>query len=409
MKALLTALVVLCTAAPAFAQKVRLDDVVRNLRNPDPRARMDALETLQEANHFDAIPAIAPLINDPIDDIQLAAIATELSFFTVDDIRARKRVAFFIETRGGGGRAESAFDAGPLAVWPRVIPPQLSSNLLKAIDDENPKVRIEAIYAFGAIAQASPAPPTPEVVEALIKALDHYDPAIRQAAARVSGRLKAPGMGAALINAVNDSQQPVRFAAMRALGDIREKTAIQALTQQVEYYKKGEGAWAALDALARIGDSASAALFKSRLTDRDEYIRRAAAEGLGRAGDASEIATLELGATKDGSAMVRLAMRFALQKLGRDSVVQILDELDNDKLLPQVAEYVFELGPAIVPELVKRLADPDNSIRGNAAVILGAVGTTEHVAALGALAQDHDRDVRRAAERAIERIKLRGA
>ena len=409
MKALLTSLIVLLTVAPAVAQKVRLDDVVRNLRNPDPRARMDALETLQEANHFDAIPAIAPLINDPIDEIQLAAIATELSFFTVDDIRGRKRVAFFIETRSGGGRAENAFDAGPLAVWPRVIPPQLSTNLLKAVDDESPKVRIEAIYAFGAIAQASPEPPTAEIVEALIKALDHYDPAIRHAAARVSGRLKATGTGAALINAVNDSQQPVRFAAMRALGDIREKTAIQALTQQVEYYKRGEGAWAALDALARIGDAESAPLFKSRLADRDEFIRRAAAEGLARAGDASEAATLELGATKDGSAMVRLAMKFALEKLKGGYVSPILDELDNDKLLPQVAEYVFELGPAVIPELVKRLGDQNDAIRGNAAVILGAVGTKEHIAALEGLAQDRERDVRRAAERAIERIKLRGA
>nr|MBA2260744.1 hypothetical protein [Acidobacteriota bacterium] len=46
------------------ATQQRLDDVVRNLRNPDYRARLEALRTLREAKHVDAIAAIAPLIND---------------------------------------------------------------------------------------------------------------------------------------------------------------------------------------------------------------------------------------------------------------------------------------------------------------------------------------------------------
>ena len=416
MKTLLTSLLLCSLAAPAAAQKVRLDDVVRNLRNPDPKARMQALEILREAQHVDAIPAIAPLINDQFDDIQLEAIGTELSFYMVEDVRARKRVAFIIETRGGGGRSESVFNAGPLAVWPRAVPPELAANLLKAVDDEHPRVRLEAIYAFGAIAQP---PLADESAQALMKALDHYDPAIRAAAARVIGRLKAPGFGAALINAVNDSQQPVRFAAMRALGETRETSAIQALTQQHEYYRRGEGFWAALDALARIADPSSVPLFTTRLADRDDFISRAAAEGLARASDAAAVPTLEAAIQKESSAMVRLAEAFALIKLEpasaeatagrRDYSATLLDALDEEKLLPQLAEYVIELGPSIAGELVNRLGDKDAAVRGNAALILGVVGTSEHVAALQGLAADRDRDVQRAVERAIERIKLRGA
>ena len=53
-----------------------------------------------------------------------------------------------VEVRGAGN-AETAFDSGPLAVWPRPVPDVLTTALLEAVDDEHPRVRIEAIYALG--------------------------------------------------------------------------------------------------------------------------------------------------------------------------------------------------------------------------------------------------------------------
>lgn len=395
--------VLLATGILAFAQQVRFDDVVRNLRNPDPKARMQALEMLRESKYLDAIEPIAPLVNDPVDAIQLAAIDTALSFYTVEEISGRKRLAFIIEVRNSGA-AETAFDAGPLAVWPRAVSAELLANLFKAVDDENPKVRTQAIYTIGTIAR----PPLPvEPSAALIKALDHYDPAIRRAAAQVAGRLQVKSAGDTLIRTVNDSQPRVRFAAMRALGDIGELTAVTALTQQLEYYRTGEGAWSALDGLARIGHPSSVPIFRARLVDRDQYIRRSAAEGLGRAGASAEIATLEMLLAKDGSPMVRAAAAFALQKLGRDAVPHLVASLASDRMAPQIAGYFIELGPATVPALLPHLKDPNDAVRGNVALVVGAVGGASEAAAIEPLLQDPNRDVVRAAQSAIERIKLR--
>ena len=69
---------------------------------------------------------------------------------------------------------------------------------------------------------------------------------------------------------------------MRALGDIRDERAVQALMEQLKFYGKGDGAWSALDALARIAHPSSAPLFKTRISDKDPFMRRAAAEGLAR-------------------------------------------------------------------------------------------------------------------------------
>ena len=387
------------------AQQVRFDDVVRNLRNPDPRARMSSISMLRESKYLEAIEPIAPLVTDPVDEIQLAAIEAELSFYLVDEVSARKRVAFIVEVRNAS-HAETAFASGPLAVWPRPVPDTLIDHLLSAVDDEHAKVRIEALYTLGAIARA---PLAQEHAARLVRALDHYDPAIRRAAARVAGRLRVTSASAMLIKAVNDSQQPVRFAAMRALGDIQEATAIQALTEQLAHYRKGEGAWSALDGLARIGHPSSVPLFTARLTDRDEYMRRAALEGLARARGVEEVAAIESLAAADSSPMVRAAAAFALELLGKDGIDRLALALDSDRLASQIADYVLELGPGVAPRLVPHLKALTPSVRGNVAVILGAIGSSSDIAALEPLILDRDADVRRAAERAIQRIKVRGA
>ena len=402
---LLSVLLLASLGTLVTGRQARFDDVVRNLRNPDARARAGALSLLREAKYLEAIEPIAPLVNDPVDQIQLAAIDAELSFFLVDDVNARRRVALVVEVRGAGN-AETAFNSGPLAVWPRPVPDVLTTALLAAVDDEHPKVRIDAIYTLGTIARP---PLGADHSGRLIKALDHYDPAIRAAAARVIGRLQVKAAGAALITAVNDSQEPVRFAAMRALGEVREETAVQALTQQLEHYRKGEGAWSAIDGLARLAHGSSAPVFKTRLADRDPYVRRAAAEGLARVGDTSAIAALSAVAASDSSEMVRAAAAFALQSLGGNYVARLVEPLDSSKMAPQIAGYFIELGAPMAAQLTPHLKDARETIRGNVALIVGAIGTSADVAALEPLLQDRNADVRRAAERAIQRLKVRGA
>lgn len=393
------ACLVLCGAASA--QQARYDDVVRNLRNPDPKVRSSALRLLRESRYPEAVGPIAPLVTDPVDQVQLEAIAAELSFFLVEDIPEKRRIALLVEVRNPA-QAAAAFELGPLAVWRRPVPPELVSGLLQAIDDENQKVRIEAIYTLGTIVHP---PLADEATPRLIKALDHFDPAIRAAAARVIGRLDVKTAGDALIKAMNDSNSGVRYAAMRALGVIREDRAVQALTEQFNFYGKGEGAWSALDALARIANPSSVPLFKARLSDKDPFLRRAAADGLGRVGDRTEVSALQMGAGNDTSSMVRAAMAFALQKLGQHYIPRLVEFMTSARTAPQVAEYFVELGPSIVPVLVPHLQDPTPAIRASVAQVIGALGSPAGAAALQPLTADRDPDVAQAATRALERLK----
>lgn len=391
----------LVAAASGAAQQERYEDVVRNLRNPDAKVRLSAVRLLRESKYPEAAGPIAPLVNDPVDLVQLEAIAAERSFYLARDIPGKKRVALLVEVRYPA-QAEAAFHLGPLAVWAHPVPPELVRALLQAVNDDNQKVRVEAIYTLGTIAR----PPLADAAAAeLVKALDHVDPAIRAAAADVAGRLRVTSAADALMTAVNDSKSEVRFAAMRGLGAIRDERAVQALTEQLAFYGRGEGAWSALDALARIASPASVPLFKARLADKDPFIRRAAAEGLGRTGDTSEIPALQIAAGNDTSPVARAAMAFALQRLGQHYIPRLVEFFTSPAMAAQVGDYLVELGPGIVPLLLPHLHDPGTAIRSGVAQVVGALGGPGAAAALEPLAQDPDRDVADAASRAIERLK----
>jgi HEAT repeat protein len=148
-------------------------------------------------------------------------------------------------------------------------------------------------------------------------------------------------------------------------------------------------------------------VFKQYLGDKDEFLRRAAAEGIGRAGDTSQNETLSRMATADESPMVRLAACFALQKLGQNYVARIADMLPEEKVTAQGVEALIELGPGVAPQLYARLQEPQPAMREAVADVLGVIGGADALPVLQAAAQDKDPDVAAAAKRAISR--LRGA
>jgi len=396
---------VILVASVGHSQQASFEDVVRNLRNPDQKARIGAVRLLREAGYAEAIVPMAPLVNDPVNDIQLEAIDAELAFFLVEPIQVKKRIALVVEKRIDS-RAPAAFDAGRLAVWPKAAPAELVDALLTAIDDDNKNVRLEAIYTLGTIAGASGKPFPAASTERLLKALDHYDAAIRVAAARVIGRLGIASASDALLKAVNDSAPTVRYAAIRALGQIKDERSIDAIGKQLLYYETGEGALAALDALALIGHPSSVPIFQAYLMNKDSRLRQTAAEGLARAGNKKLVEPFVMSANQDEAEAVRAAMIFALHKQGYTNyLARLVDFMDNDRSAAQIQGYLLELGSGIVTSVVPRLQEPDEGVREHLAEVLGALGDQSTVAVLTRLKDDPDDNVARAATHAIERIK----
>src|SRR5438552_1746645 len=126
------------TQAPAW------QDVIRNLRHPDAKVRLAAVEQLGNAGYTVAAEAVAPLVMDPDNRVQYAAIDAELTFFLIEPIGGRRILSFNGSTRS---RAQEAFDAGPLVRVASDAPAIVIDNLIAAMRDDNPRIRFDAVHA----------------------------------------------------------------------------------------------------------------------------------------------------------------------------------------------------------------------------------------------------------------------
>jgi HEAT repeat protein len=389
---------VLWLAAPA-AQAPQWQDVIRNLRSPEIDARLEAVEQLGEAGYTAAAEYVAPLVTDSDDRVQAAAIDAELTFFLIEPIGARR---VFSLTGRSRSRAQVAFDAGLLVRVAAPAPLVVIDNLATAMGDENARIRFDAVHALGVVGEA---PLPPDQARALIDGLDHYDPVIRAATARVLGRLAVVEAGEALISALNDSSALVRRYAAEALGRIREERAVQSLAELTAFYGQDEMAAATVLALARIAHPSSLDLLRQRLADPNAAMRRAAAEGVGRLGDQESRPALEGMMASDPSAAVRLAAALAIGRLGEPQTHVLASAVGSPATKAQACEYLLEIGPAAVPGVQSALAIANTPrLVADLLHVLGFIGDSETVAIVQPYAEDPNPDVQRAATNAIARI-----
>jgi HEAT repeat protein len=222
------ALLLLGMNAPAA--QVPFEQVAADLTSADAAVRVRAARQLKEAAYPEAAVPLARLVTDPVDEVQIEAIAAELNIFLAEKIVTRKRVGLVIEMRNNIA-ADRAFSRGPLALGPRPVPDEVLTALVTAAHDMTPRVAIEALYAFGTLAVEPGGARRRELLRKigpdLIAIVGVANPALRYAAVRVVGRLFEKRahdepvddrVGDAIVATLNDSDRNIRGAAMQALG-----------------------------------------------------------------------------------------------------------------------------------------------------------------------------------------------
>jgi cellulose synthase operon protein C len=242
---------------------------------------------------------------------------------------------------------------------------------------------------------------------ALAAELDHYDPIIRAATARVLGRLRARTAATALLIAVDDTSEVVRMFAVEALGLMRDDRLVGPARG---YAARGRGdlARASMLALARIGAKEDIETFREQLVSRDVFLRRVGAEGIGRGGDRESLPALERLAASEKAPAVRLAAMFSLQLFGQTQTHVIASAIADDTQARQATDYLLDIGPSAMPgivEAVKVAVAPDH--KAILAQLIGYLGSEADRALLEPLTKDRDMRVRRAATVALERLTRR--
>ena len=405
-------------AVPAYpAPQISVEQAIRDLSSPDANVRFRTAQILKEAVYPEAAEPLVPLISDPQDEVQLEAIAAELNIFLAEKIVPRRRIGRVIEVRNAV-MAEPLFSTGPLAIGSRPVPAAVLTALRGASRDDNRRVGLEALYAFGVLAVEPGGTARRDLlritgpdVAALIGAVD---PALRYAAIRVLGRVFSkrsddppidPVVGDAIVGALNDRDNAVKRAAMQALGDLRHDRAVQALTELFQFHAKGPLAEASLDALARIAHPGSGPLFTDVLATKTATLKGIAIEGLARLGDTQQLPAIEKALAGERSDPTRLAGRFAAAMLAKASIDPIAEALARPKLRDQAKQYLIELAPGRTSALAPLLQDPTARVRIDAVDAIALGGDASAISVVEPLSRDADPQVARAAERALARLR----
>jgi HEAT repeat protein len=393
-----TVAIVLLYVALAFrpaasAQQYTFEEVASGLKHQDVGTRLRAIQILKDADYAEAAVPIAETLADSDDRVQLAAIDAERALFTTRAVPRRKKIGFVVEVRTVAGGDAAA--AGRLALKARAVPPQLLTGLAVALRDNNPRVRAEAIglaALLAPVACLSGGPLKPDTA---------------------GGGRPCPDtshIGNALIDNINSREALLRRAAMQALGQVRHRLAVQALSDQLSYYQRGPDAMAALEGLAGIGHQTSAPIFEQQLTSSNADMRRLAVEGLARAGNREVLAILQQMGQNERSNGVLLALHFANVKLGaiETSLQQLVASLADASHRSTVLPYLLELSQSMAPALAESLKDPLADVRRLVADVLGFSldASASVTSALEVATKDPDPDVAAAARQAIERLKL---
>jgi HEAT repeat protein len=391
------------------------ENTVADLQSRDARVRARAVDLLTAAAYAEAAVPMAALLTDPVDDIQLSAIAAELNIFLAQKVTPKKRVAFIVERRGTIA-AEAIFNAGPSALGPQRVPLAVALQLAAGSLDRTARVAYEAMFAFGALAPEVAAADRPalllQAAPTFAGLLGSPDPTIRMSALRVIGRVfgARPGdgpvdehLGDAVVASLNAYEPPVRETAMWALGAMRYERSVEGLSELVTFYRKGPLAERAFDAIARIGHVANMPQFVEKLNGKDKTFRMIAIEGIARTGDRERYASIDALLKDERHQAILLAGHFANVVLGDGPVTTIVDALERDELRDQALQYLFELVPGRVAVFAP-LVRTAKGVRLDLVDALGASGDAAALPIVQPLAGDADPEVALAAKRAVARL-----
>jgi HEAT repeat protein len=208
------------------------------------------------------------------------------------------------------------------------------------------------------------------------------DPEARRDAAMALAHIKDKAVVPVLIGALNDQAPMVRAAVVTALGHLGDSSAVAALVSRLSSDKEVFVRKAAAYALGRLSGNESTIALIAALNDKDPEVRGAAAVSLGEHPDLMTIAPLST-ALSDKSDFVRARAAAALGVTG-----------------PSAA--------TAVPTLIGLLkSDPDSEVKRHAAAALGSIGDRSALPALHLAAHDTDPYLANAARASIIKLELK--
>jgi HEAT repeat protein len=214
---------------------------------------------------------------------------------------------------------------------------------------------------------------------------------------------------------LHDLDPKVQIAAVEAMGLLLNREAIGDLIDLLNASRDDKVRRAALTSLAMLPGERNRAIYARYLTDRDEKMRAAAAEGFGRLRQPADLPMLEKALKGEEKPLTRLSLAFALVLDGRTETGQFspLTFVINNLNLAMYKGVAFPLLVELARDAGVRNALYGPMLRGTKeekialAGVLARSGDKDSIAPLHRLASDPDPAISQEAVRAATVLESR--
>jgi HEAT repeat protein len=373
----------------------------------DISVRIEAVKSLDEISGPKTVDLLVKLCVDPDPEIEIRATDGLINVYMPGYLKSGlsgtlQRVGTSIKAKFSGAN-DQVIDAY-VDVRPDVI--AALGKLVRT--GAGTEARANAARAIGILRGRAAIPD-------LIEALHSKDDSVMFESLTAIEKIRDPSAAPRIAFLLRDLEEKIQIAALQTTGILLNRDAEPDVRDVLQRTKSPKVKRAALTTLAMLGTPADHAIFLGYLSDKDDNIRSAASEGLGRVKNPIDRPTLE-GTFKNEHKMgPRLAAAFALVDLGNldtseFSPLRYLVNTLNVRTYQGVAlAYLTELARdlkvrvAIYPMLPRATKDEKIQL----CTIFARAGDKDTVPYLETLSVDPDKDVAPEAIRSLRTLRAR--
>jgi HEAT repeat protein len=249
----------------------------------------------------------------------------------------------------------------------------------------------------------------------LIEALHSKDDKLMYESLVAVQKIGDPSAAPRIAFLLKDLEERIQVQALETTGLLKNKDAARDVRDALEHARTVKIRRAALGALAMLADPADRMVLLSNLKDKDDGVRAAAAEGLGRIANSADREAVMQAYNGERGMSPRLSAAFAMvalgeRDIGRYSPLRYLVNSLNQRAWRGVAiAFVIELArdPAIRKSIYAMLPESSKDEKIQVSIVLARSGDKDSEPILEGLSRDTDPDVAAEGIRSLRTLRAR--
>jgi HEAT repeat protein len=274
----------------------------------DLDVRIEAVKAISEIGGPASLDPLVKATADPDPEIQIRATDGLVNFYLPGYLKTG--ITGSIRRAGNSIRAKfTDTNDQVIDTFVEVRPEVITSLGRLARGGASLEVRANAARAVGILRGRAAIPD-------LTEALHSKDDQVMFEALIAIQKIRDPEAGPRIAFLLRDLNEKIQMTALETAGLLRDKSSSPQVRDAFEHARTPKVKKAALSAMAMLEDPADHATFVTYLTDKDESLRAAAAEGLGRLKNPADRGVVDKVFVDEKKMNPRLSQAFALVELG---------------------------------------------------------------------------------------------